>query len=127
VDAAIEIAGEDDAIEAAIALARPAGTVVVAGIPAGDHSTVTASIARRKGLDLRFSRRMNRVYPRAIALVEAGLVDVSSLVSHQFAMTDFDPAFRTAVRRDGHKVVILPSAASDRATVPARPGAPSTE
>jgi L-iditol 2-dehydrogenase len=112
VDAAIEIAGDDDAIEAAISLARPAGTVVVAGIPASDHSTITSSTARRKGLDLRFSRRMNRAYPRAIALVESGLVDVSSLVSHRFALDEFDPAFRTAARRDGLKVIIDPSASS---------------
>ena len=112
VDAAIEIAGEDDAIETAIALARPAGTVVVAGIPAGNQSTITASIARRKGLDLRFSRRMNRVYPRAIALVEAGAVDLSSVVTHRFAIDDFAAAFGTAVRRDGLKVVIEPSASA---------------
>lgn len=111
VDAAIEIAGEDDALETAVVLARPAGTVVVAGIPAGDHSTIAASIARRKGLDLRFSRRMNRTYPRAIALVEAGRVDVSTLVTHRFALADFEAAFRTAVRRDGLKVVVDPSAA----------------
>ena len=112
VDAAIEIAGEDDALETAVALARPAGTVVVAGIPAGDHSTIAASLARRKGLDLRFSRRMNRVYPRAIALVEAGLVDVASLVTHRFPITDGEAAFRTAARRDGLKVVVEPSAAA---------------
>jgi L-iditol 2-dehydrogenase len=112
VDAAIEIAGDDDAIEAAIVVARPAGTVVIAGIPAGDYSTVNASVARRKGLDLRFSRRMVRTYPRAIALVEAGLIDVNALVTHRFALGDFDPAFRTAARRDGMKVVILPSAAA---------------
>lgn len=109
VDAAIEIAGEDDAIETAIALARPAGTVVVAGIPAGDHSTIAASVARRKGLDLRFSRRMNRAYPRAIALVEGGQVEVDSLVSHRFPITEFEAAFRTAVRRDGLKVIVGPS------------------
>lgn len=120
-DAAIEIAGENDAIETAIALARPAGTVVVAGIPAGDHSTIAASTARRKGLDLRFSRRMNRVYPRAIALVEAGLVDVSSLVSHRFAIDEYDAAFRTAVRRDGLKVVVEPSGAPSL-PAPGRPG-----
>ena len=110
VDAAIEIAGEDDAIETALALARPAGIVVVAGIPAGDHSTIRSSTARRKGLDLRFSRRMNRAYPRAIALVEAGLVDVSSLVTHRFAIDDFEAAFRTAARREGLKVMLDPSA-----------------
>jgi L-iditol 2-dehydrogenase len=108
VDAAIEIAGDDDAIGAAIALARPAGTVVVAGIPAGDHSTITASVARRKGLDLRFSRRMVRAYPQAIALVEAGLVDVNAIVSHQFPIADFDAAFGTAARRDGLKVIVRP-------------------
>ena len=110
VDAAIEVAGDDDAIEAALALARPAGTVVVAGIPAGDHSTIAASIARRKGLDLRFSRRMNRAYPRAIALVEAGVVEVSSLVTQRFPLADFEAAFRSAVRRDGLKIIVNPSA-----------------
>ena len=107
VDAAIEIAGVDDAIETAIALARPAATVVVAGIPAGDHSTIAASIARRKGLDLRFSRRMNRVYPRAIALVEAGLVDVSSLVSHRFAIDGHEEAFRIAAQKVLAQVAVL--------------------
>jgi L-iditol 2-dehydrogenase len=118
VDAAIEIAGEDDAIETAVVLARPAGTVVVAGIPAGDRSTIAASFARRKGLDLRFSRRMNRAYPRAIAMVEAGLVEVSSLVTHRFAIAEFEAAFRTAVRRDGLKVIIDPSAPAPTGDTP---------
>ena len=109
VDAAIEIAGDDDAIDAAIALTRPAGTVVIAGIPAGDQSTITASVARRKGLDLRFSRRMVHTYPQAIALVEAGRVDVGVVVSHLFALADFDAAFRTAVRREGQKVLLAPA------------------
>jgi L-iditol 2-dehydrogenase len=109
VDAAIEIAGDDDAIDCAIALTRPAGTVVIAGIPAGDQSTITASVARRKGLDLRFSRRMVHTYPQAIALVEAGRVDVGAVVSHLFALADFDAAFRTAVRREGHKVLVTPA------------------
>jgi L-iditol 2-dehydrogenase len=110
VDAAIEIAGEDDAIETAVILARPAGTVVVAGIPVGGHSTIASSIARRKGLDLRFSRRMSGAYPRAISLLEAGLVEVASLVTHRFAVANFEAAFRTAVRRDGLKVIVDPSA-----------------
>jgi L-iditol 2-dehydrogenase len=110
VDAAIEIAGDDDAIDAAIALARPGGTVVIAGIPTGDTSTITASVARRKGLDLRFSRRMIRTYPQAISLVEAGLVDVDGIVSHAFPLADGEAAFRTAARRDGLKVLLRPSA-----------------
>ncbi len=109
----VAIVLERHALDAPAAIAfglGPGGTVVVAGIPAGDHSTIAASIARRKGLDLRFSRRMNRAYPRAIALVEAGVVDVSSLVTHRFPLADFKAAFRTAVRRDGLKVIVNPSA-----------------
>jgi L-iditol 2-dehydrogenase len=107
VDAAIEIAGDDDAVATAIALARPGGTVVIAGIPTGDTSLITASIARRKGLDLRFSRRMNRVYPQAIALVRRGIVDVGAVVSSQRPLQDAPAAFALAGRRDGHKVMVI--------------------
>jgi L-iditol 2-dehydrogenase len=109
VDAAIEIAGDDDAIDTAIALARPAATVVVAGINTVEQSTIEAAIARRKGLDLRFARRMGRTYPAAIALVESGLIDINTIVTHRFPLADFDTAFRAAARRDGLKVVIRPA------------------
>jgi len=58
---------------------------------------------------------MNRVYPRAIALVEEGLVDVSWLVSHRFAIDDHEAAFRTAARRDGLKVIVEPAGVPSRA------------
>jgi threonine dehydrogenase-like Zn-dependent dehydrogenase len=41
--------------------------------------------------------------------VEAGRVDVGAVVSHLFALADFDTAFRTAVRREGHKVLVTPA------------------
>lgn len=110
VDAAIEAAGDDDAIATAIALARPGATVVVAGIPPADDVTVDASGARRKGLDLRFSRRMIRTYPRAIELALTGRVDLSSIVSHRFDLGDVEPAFATAARRDGLRVLVEPRA-----------------
>lgn len=107
-DTAIEIAGEDDAIATAAILTRPAGRVVVAGIPAGNDALVPASVLRRKGLDLRFARRMNRVYPAAIALAASGRLDPASVVTHRFALADSAAAFATAARREGGKTVILP-------------------
>ena len=106
VDAAIEIAGDDDAMATAIDLVRPGGTVVIAGIPSRDVSVITASIARRKGLDLRFSRRMNRVYPQALALVQEGRVDVHAVVSARVPLQDAGAAFEQAGRREGLKVVV---------------------
>jgi L-iditol 2-dehydrogenase len=108
VDSAIEIAGEDDAIATAAILTRPGGTVVVAGIPSGNDSVVPASVLRRKGLDLRFSRRMNRVYREAIALVASGRVRPAEVVTATFGLDEVDAAFRTAVRREGGKVVVTP-------------------
>jgi L-iditol 2-dehydrogenase len=110
VDAAFEVAGEDDALETAIALAAPAAIVTVVGIPAVDRTQFTASVARRKGLTIKLSRRMNRVYPRAIRLVESGRVDVRSMVTQDLPLAAFETAFAIAARRDGLKVVIRPAA-----------------
>ncbi len=109
-DTAIEIAGEDDAVATAAHLVRPAGRVVVAGIPAGNEAVVPVSVLRRKGLDLRFSRRMNRVYPAAIALAASGRLDPGAVVTHRFPLADAAGAFASAARREGGKVVVLPGA-----------------
>ncbi len=108
VDVAFEAAGVDDSVETSVALAAPGGTVVVVGIPSGDHTTFTASTARRKGLTIKLSRRMNRVYPEAIRLVEAGLVDVRSVVTASHPLGEYRTAFAGAAGRDGLKVVIRP-------------------
>ena len=49
---------------------------------------------------------MKHVYPRAIDLVESGLVDVRSLVTHRFPLAEFDKAFSAASKREGLKVII---------------------
>ena len=107
-DAVIECAGNDDAVAIAVEAARPGATVVLAGIPDDDRTAFPAGTARRKGLTLRMSRRMKEVYPRAIALVEHGAVDVRSLVTHTYPLEQATEAFRTAVARTGLKVVLLP-------------------
>lgn len=106
VDIAFEAAGENEAVEAAIASVRPGGRVVLAGIPTQDRTTFTASTARRKGLTLVLVRRMKHTYPRAIRLAAAGRVDLRSLVTHHFPLTKVAQAFSVAQRREGLKVVV---------------------
>lgn len=106
VDVAFEVAGENAAVEIAIHAARPGGQVVLVGIPAGDRTSFSAAAARRKGLTLRLCRRMKHTYPRAIALVEQGRVDVRSLVTHRFHLEQAQQAFETAGRREGVKVIL---------------------
>ncbi len=109
VDVAVEAAGEKDAVEAAIAASKPGGRVVLAGIPADDRTAFTASVARRKGLTIKLSRRMKHTYPRAIRLVQSGAVDVRSLVTHRFPLEKTNEAFVVAQKREGLKVIIEPS------------------
>lgn len=109
-DVAVEVAGNDDAVGIAVHAVRPGGTVVLAGIPAEDSTTFPASVARRKGLTLKLSRRMKEMYPRSIALVDRGLVDVRSLVSHTFPLDRTGEAFQVADQRTGLKVIVNPSA-----------------
>ena len=107
-DTVFEMAGNDEAVELSLRAARPGARVVLGGIPDGDRTSFQASLARRKGLTLVLVRRMNEAYPRAIRLVEQGLVDVSSIVSHRYPLERAAEAFAVAAERKGLKVVIEP-------------------
>jgi L-iditol 2-dehydrogenase len=106
-DTAIEIAGEADAVRTAALLVRPGTRVVVAGIPGHDEIALPASVLRRKGLDLRFARRMNRVHEEAIAL--AGRIRPSEIVTAVYPLEAAAAAMAEAARRAGSKVVVQPA------------------
>jgi L-iditol 2-dehydrogenase len=107
-DVAIEAAGENAAVDAAVDAVRPGARVVLVGIPAEERTSFEAATARRKGLTLVLSRRMKHVYPRAIALVESGQVDLRSPVTHRFPLERGPEAFTAAARREGLKVLVEP-------------------
>jgi L-iditol 2-dehydrogenase len=108
VDVAFEVAGSDDGVRVALESVRPGGRVVLTGIPDGDSTTFTASLARRKGLTIAMTRRMNDVYPRAIMLAARGVVDLESLVSSRVSLDEAAAGFTAAAGRTGLKVVIEP-------------------
>jgi L-iditol 2-dehydrogenase len=93
VDVAFEAAGAQETPQQAAEVARPGGRVVIIGIPSEDRMVLKASTVRRKGLTIKLVRRMKHTYPRAIALVSRGLVDVGSLVTHRFPLVETARAF----------------------------------
>ena len=72
----IEATNSPSGFADAVLAARIGGRVVLVGIPDGDNYVLPASEARRRALKIKFARRMGDVYPRAIALVAAGKVNV---------------------------------------------------
>ena len=108
VDAVIEMAGTDAAIETAVAASRPGGRIALGGIPSTDASSFPAAVARRKGLTFAMVRRMNGTYPRAIALAASGL-DLDLLVTERHPLAEAGKAFDSAAGRHGDKVVVTVS------------------
>ncbi len=106
VDVAFEAAGDSEAVEAAIAAVKPGGRAVLIGIPSDDRTVFTASIARRKDLTIEVIHRMKHTYPRAIALVKGGRIDLAPLVTHRFPLAEIESAYSVAGKREGIKVII---------------------
>ncbi|KXF77064.1 alcohol dehydrogenase [Paramesorhizobium deserti] len=78
----------------AVLATKIGGRIVLVGIPDGDTYTLPAAEARRRGLKIKFARRMGEVYPRAIELVAGGKVDVASMVTHQVGLDEAPDTFR---------------------------------
>ena len=113
VDVAFEAAGDDRAVEDGVRSVRPGGRVILVGIPPDDRTSFPASVARRKGLSLVLCRRMTGAdLPRAIRLVEAGRLDLASLITDVRPLEAADAAFEALVDRRGIKVVVEPAAVS---------------
>lgn len=107
-DVVFEVSMESEAVQSAIHCARSGARVILVGIPDDDRTVFQASVARRKGLIIKLVRRMKHTYPRALGLLENGLVDLESLVSHRFSLDEYPQAFAMAARREGLKIVIEP-------------------
>ncbi len=108
-DVVFEASGEAAAVESAVVAARPGGQVVLLGIPPDDRTTFSASVARRKGLTLRLSRRSTPdSFRRAVELAAARSIDLSSLVTLRVPLADGARAFDALVRRDGIKAIVEP-------------------
>src|SRR5258706_11976161 len=96
VDIAFEAAWVDKTAAQCVDAARFGGRVIIVGIPAGDTITVGAHASRRKEIKMTFSRRMNHVYPAAIALATSGRVAIDTLATHRFPLAKTVDAFETA-------------------------------
>jgi len=107
----VEATNSPLAFRDAVAAARIGGRVVLTGIPDGDVYTLPAADARRRGLKIKFVRRMGDDYARGIELVVSGRVDVKAVVTHQASLARAPDLFAAlAESRPGYlKALLLPN------------------
>jgi L-iditol 2-dehydrogenase len=109
-DVVFEAAGEQAAVDDAVDLVAPGGTVVLVGIPSEDRTSFAASIARRKGLVLKLTRRSTAAtFARAVEIANRRDIDLGSLVSLRVPLADARRGFDSLVERSGIKVVVEPT------------------
>lgn len=88
VDVVLEATNDPGGLQDALDVARIGGRAVLVGIPKGNEYTLTASSARRRGVTVKWSRRMGRVYSRAVRMVQSNRVAVEPLVTHRVSLGD---------------------------------------
>jgi L-iditol 2-dehydrogenase len=107
-DVVFEAAWADVSVQQSIDVARQGATVVMVGIPGNDKFEMKQSVARRKGLTIMMVRRMKHTYPRAIYLATEGGVNLKSLVSHHFPLSQTAEAYELNLKyQEGLQKIII--------------------
>jgi L-iditol 2-dehydrogenase len=108
-DVALECSGAASAVGECAAMVRKGGRVAVIGIPLEDARIPMQRIVLDE-IDIVGVRATAGEMPRAIALVAAGRIRLSELITHRFALDDFADAYAAFTeRRDGAlKVIVRP-------------------
>ncbi len=101
-DLVFECCGEQSALDQAVDLLKPGGTLVVVGIPLEARMSFDSSKVRRREIRVQNVRRQNRCLERAVGMIHAGRIKVDFLATHSFKLEETREAYETAAaRRDG--------------------------
>jgi threonine dehydrogenase-like Zn-dependent dehydrogenase len=107
-DVVVEAVGAPAAVGAAIGLARNAGTVSGIGVQVG-RSEFNLGLAWLKGLDLRLGlANVIAHVDRVLAMLEAGTLDPTPLVTHHMKLDEAVEAYDLYDRREALKIVLTP-------------------
>ncbi len=109
-DIVIDVTGLPEVLENGFNYVRPVGKVMIFGVcPLKSTITINPFQVYNKDLTILGSMALNYTFTEAIALLEAGAVEVASLVSHKLPLGDFADALALAGSRDSVKVQIQPA------------------
>ncbi|HWB69274.1 MAG TPA: alcohol dehydrogenase catalytic domain-containing protein [Solirubrobacterales bacterium] len=108
VDVVVDAVGDPGPLEMAVSLARDAGTVSGIGAYAG-RGEVPLGLAWLKGLTLRLGlANVIAHVDRVLALMDAGVLDPTPLVTHHMKLDKAAEAYEIYDRREALKIVLTP-------------------
>jgi L-iditol 2-dehydrogenase len=91
----MECTGVESSISGAIQAVKFGGKVFVIGVGKNEMKIPFMRLSTRE-VDLQFQYRYANTWPKAIRLVQNGLIDLRPLVTHRFNLEQAVEAFKTA-------------------------------
>jgi len=107
VNVVFEAAFGDETTYQSAQVAAVGGRVILVGITARDSFSLPASTSRRKGLTFKMCRRMKHTYPTAIKLALERKVDLNTMITHRFPLTEADKAFALNAAYEDNVVKVI--------------------
>ena len=92
-DVVFECCGEQEAVDQAIDLLKPGGTLMIVGIPQFDQWAFDVGKLRRKEIIIKNVRRQNHTLEETLSLISNGLIPVKSMATHRFPFNKSKDAF----------------------------------
>ncbi len=107
-DVTVVAAGNAASFELGLRTTRAGGRVVYVG-ETTENASFPLSLIERKNITVHGSFSHNwPIWESAISLVQHGSIDVRSLITHEFGLSDWRTAFETAESRKGAKILLKP-------------------
>jgi len=101
-DIVFECCGKQEAVNDAVEILRPGGTLVIVGIPSVDTITFDPHLIRRKEISILNIRRQNGCVQETLDLIAEKHIDADVMITHRFPLSEVADAFSlVADYRDG--------------------------
>ncbi len=92
-DCVFECCGKQEALDQAIRLLKPGGTLMLVGIPSVDRVSFEIDLLRRREIRIQNVRRQNEKVHETIALTASGAIQPGFMITHRFPFSQTKAAF----------------------------------
>lgn len=109
-DVVLEMSGNEMATQTAFDAARIAGTIIIFGIPKKDVTLNFGKYFIDKELIVKgvFGRRIWETWEQVSKLLKSGKVDLTKMITHKFALKDFEKAMEVMKSGECGKILLVP-------------------
>ncbi|MCX7003212.1 MAG: alcohol dehydrogenase catalytic domain-containing protein [bacterium] len=107
-DTVFECCGDQAALDQALLLLKPGGTLMLVGIPEVDRVSFSIDELRHREIRIQNVRRQNDCVQRALDLIDQRQINIDAMVTHHYPFARTQEAFDTvAAYRDGVMKAII--------------------